>query len=352
MKAVTRFEFNLLRILHFFLGRVPLEQARPLVTALWEKARPKGLSKTAVELVQDALAKGTVEMLARAGGWRPEQFLRNGKAKEGRLWQRTPPRELGLPFSRHALDFLIWITAVKPTDQRTNWMPPEKELAMGDLLLLYCAYAGLRTVPDVGPSLRARVTFSRHGLCRLAFPDDFAENADNPDPDFAPWTTGLGACILEALQHALAASWLEIEREKCRVLDWQQLRALGRSQEQVLTHFLDAVEAAERPDLARFVMRAAAEVLTEDVRPAFWVGGLQSTGPRMADRQETNLAALALVRQFERFRRWERQARSVGYFDEGYGRCKLYLADWERCAGDVIAARAQAIVEALDPMRT
>ena len=50
---------------------------------------------------QDALGKGTVELLARAGGWRPEAFLRNGKAKEGRLWDRTPPRELGLPFSRY-----------------------------------------------------------------------------------------------------------------------------------------------------------------------------------------------------------------------------------------------------------
>jgi hypothetical protein len=351
MKAVTRFEYNLLRILHFFLGRVPLEQARPLIQAPWEKGRPKCLSRPAVELAQDALGKGTVELLARAGGWRPEAFLRNGKAKDGRLWDRTPPRELGLPFSRHSLDFLIWITAVKPTDQRTNWVPPEAELAAGDLLLLYCAYAGLRDT-DVGPALRARATFTRHGLCRLAFPDDFAQNADNPEPDFAPWTTGLGSCILEALQRPLTERWLEIERAKCQILEWQQLRAWGRAQEQVLNRFLDATETAERPDLTRFLLRAAAEVLTEDVTPRFWVGGLQTTGPRMADRQETNQAALALVRQVERFRRWERQSRSVGFFDEGYGRAKLYLADWERYNGDAVAQKAQQVVEALDPMRT
>jgi hypothetical protein len=352
MKAVTRFEHNLLRILHFFLGRVPLEQARSLIQAPWEKGRPKCLSKPAVELAQDALGKGAVELLARAGGWRREAFLRNGKAKDGRLWDRTPPRELGLPFTRHALDFLIWITAVKPTDQRTNWVPPEAELKMGDLLLLYCAYAGLRDVADVGPALRARATFTRHGLCRLAFPDDFALNADNPEPDFAPWTTGLGSCILEALQRPLTERWLEIERAKCQILDWQQLRALGRAQERVLNGFLDATETAERPDLTRFLLRAAAEVLTPDVTPRFWVGGLQTTGPRMADRQETNQAALALVRQVERFRRWERQARSVGFFDEGYGRAKLYLADWERYNGDAVAQKAQQIIEALDPMRT
>jgi hypothetical protein len=119
MKAVMRFEHNLLRILHFFLGRVPLEQARSLIQAPAEKGRPKCLSKPAVELVQDALRKGTVELLARAGGWRPEAFLRNGKAKEGRLWDRTPPRELGLPFSRHALDFLIWITSPRKNEKGT-----------------------------------------------------------------------------------------------------------------------------------------------------------------------------------------------------------------------------------------
>ena len=63
-------------------------------------------------------------------------------------------------------------------------------------------------------------------------------------PDFAPWTTGVRACILEALQPVLAQNWLVLERSKVHALDWRQLRELGRSQERVLDAFLSAVKEA------------------------------------------------------------------------------------------------------------
>src|SRR5947209_5453334 len=78
---------------------------------------PACLSRPAVRLVKDALAKGCVFLLARRGGWRVERHLRGGRVAEGRLWQRTPPAELGLTFSRHALEFLVWITAARPGDR-------------------------------------------------------------------------------------------------------------------------------------------------------------------------------------------------------------------------------------------
>src|SRR5262245_54049329 len=90
MKAVSRFEANLLRILHGVLGRAPAEQVVPLVQK--RLPRPKCLRREAVELVQDALGKGTVWILAREG-WRRERFLRGGTVRDGRLWQRTPPVE-------------------------------------------------------------------------------------------------------------------------------------------------------------------------------------------------------------------------------------------------------------------
>src|SRR4051812_38641568 len=71
MKVVSRFEANLLRILHFFLRRLPAEQALPLAAAGLKA--PACLGRPAVGLVQDALAKGTVLLLARAGGWRRER---------------------------------------------------------------------------------------------------------------------------------------------------------------------------------------------------------------------------------------------------------------------------------------
>lgn len=363
MRVVSRFENRLLRILHCFLRRLPTEQVRAEVETPSDVPRPRCLSRPAVELVQEALAKGCTAILAgavltreegtlRGDGWRRERFLRDERVVEGRLWERTPPDRLGLTFSGHALDFLMWITATKPADARNTWEVPENELTLGDLFLLFLAFERLRPTNALAV-LRKRLPFTRHGLCRLAFPEEFADNDDNPAPDFAPWTTGAGACILEVLRRDLAARCVEVERGKGAVADWQRLRGLGRAQEQALNGFLDAVTKVERPDLARFLLQAASELLGEGVTSAQLIGGVKgkNEGPRLADRMETNQGALALVRQLERFRRWERAARRVGYFDEGYARNQLWLADWERWQGDVLHGRAQALVQELDPLR-
>ncbi len=350
MKVVSRFEANLLRILHFFLGRVPREQAVPLL--LNAHAQPPCLSATAVELVQDALAKGLTLVLARGGGWRRERHLRGDRVADGRLWERTPPAELGLAFSRHSLNFLVWVTAHKPATDKPGWAAPIKELSPADSLLLYLAYSALHgslrgseAAPLVsGPAL------SRNALCRLAYPDDFLDPAE-PLPDFAPWTTGLGACILEALQTTLAQRWLETERDKAHVGQWQELRARGRAQEAVLLAFLQAVETARRLDLARFLLRTLARVLTPGATADLWGTRVVQGGPRMADRVETTQAALALVRQTDRFQRWERAARGVGFFDDGYEASQLTKTDWERHGGDDLHARAQTILRATDPLR-
>jgi hypothetical protein len=348
MKVVSPFEANLLRILHFFLGRVPREQALPLLVGA--VPQPKCLSAGAVELVQDGLAKGCTLLLARVGGWRRERHVRGEKVAEGRLWERTPPAELGLAFSRHVLELLIGVTAVKFPDERPWVSVPPPELTVGDWYLLYLAYQALRSEETAVP-LRLAAAFADNALCRLAYPEDFAGLAPERVPDFAPWTTGLGACMLEALQPFLAERWLWIEREKAQVAPWDDLRARGRSQEQVLNGFLAAVEAAGRLDLARFLLKTLARVMTPHATPEMWGIRPQAGGGRMADRVETHQAALALVRQAGRFQRWERRARAVGYFDEGYEASQLTKTDWEHYGGDELHARAQAVLHAVDPLR-
>src|SRR5262245_50950508 len=101
MKAVSRFEANLLRLLHFFLQQAPIQQALPLLESRLD--RPSCLGRNATELVRDALGKGIVMLLVRAGGWRIERFLREEKPVEGRLWERTTPNRLGLHFSGNSL---------------------------------------------------------------------------------------------------------------------------------------------------------------------------------------------------------------------------------------------------------
>ena len=199
----------------------------------------------------------------------------------------------------------------------------------------------------------SRPAFVRHGLCRLAFPEDFAEVKDDEPPDFAPWTDGVGACLLEALQPELAARWLQVERGKEDISDFARMRGLGRSQELVLDAYYKAVEEAGRLDLARFLLETAAERAARRGAAQTWVGGLQApAGARLADRAETYRAATAFLRSLERMAAWTNQARRTGYFDEGYAASQLWLADWERCDGDARLARAREIIRHLDPLKS
>ena len=104
MKSISRFEVNLLRVLRAVVQQAPVEHVLPLLVK--PLPRPKCLSRDAVDLVEDTLAKGCVQFLARRG-WMRERFMRAGTSTEGRLWQRSTPAELGLAFSPHALEFLL-----------------------------------------------------------------------------------------------------------------------------------------------------------------------------------------------------------------------------------------------------
>jgi hypothetical protein len=347
MKAVSHFEADLLRVLHALLGRVPVEQVLPLV--LHARPQPRCLSRDAVWLAQDALAKGCTQWLARVGGWRRARHLRGEQAVEGRLWERTPPSELALAFSRHALAFLVWLTTSRPVAGAGSWRAPADELTRADCLLVFLAHEVLRGT-EARNGLQSLPAVRSNVLCRLAYPSAFLHGPALDAAAFLPWTTGLGSCMLEVLQPHLARCWIDLEAVKCKVSDWEAMQALGRAQESVLVPFLDALEQAGRFDLARFVLEAGAALLTPAATPRFWVGGLAGAGPRLADRTTTNRAALAFVRQMDRLRRWERSARGVGYFDEGYAAAQLCKSDWERYSGDALHARAAEIIQALDPL--
>ena len=351
MQTVSRFEANLLRLLWFFLHREPPERALPLLEN--RCPAPKCLHRSAVNLVKDALAKGCVLLLAQRGGWRRERFLRRGKIAEGRLWQRTRPMQLPLEFSRFSLEFLIWLTATRPGDREPPLSVPSDDLTSGDRLLLFLAHQKLRNAAD-GPGamqMRLQSPFVEHGLCRLAYPEDFTAAPDSIAPRFTPWTNGVGAAILEALQPELEVRWVKIEAAKESMADPVRMRALGRSQELVLTAFLDAVEAANRLDLARFLLAAAGRLLDARVDARTWTEALQTSGLRIADRAEVHRSATAFLRSLERLRALEQRLRSIGYFDEGYAAAQLWKDDWARHDGNTLCERARAIVRQLEPLR-
>jgi len=351
MQTVSRFEANLLRLLYYFLHREPIERALPLVENRCQA--PSCLSRTAVKLVQDALGKGCTFLLGQRGGWRQERHLRGERVVTGRLWERTAPAELGLAFSGHSLEFLVWITAARPGDKDPKWQPAEKDLTMGDRLLLFFGHEGLRESGEGlgAPELRKRPPFVQHGLCWLTYPEDFTAAPLDAVPNFEPWTNGVGACILEALQHQLVQRWIEVEGNKERIAAPRNMQALGESQARILTAFLDAVEKAGRLDLARFLLRAAAVIVNPYAHAGMWTGALQTTGLRLADRAALYQAALAFPHHLPRLVTWARQARATSYFDEGYQAAQLFLADWEQYQGNQLNERAQAIIQQMDPLR-
>jgi hypothetical protein len=345
-RVVSTFEARLLRIVHAALRQEPAQQVLGVV--LERIPRPPALSRSCVELVADSLAKGCMTFLARSGGWRTERFLRDGKPHEGRLWERSPPADLALTFSRHSLEMLIWLTAHRPGDQKPPLELPPAGLTPSDRLLVFLVYDLLRDT-EAGPALRALPAIVRDGLIRLACVDDFAMTT--AESDFAPWMTGVGAAMLEALQPVLRDRWVALERRKVRIADWDEMRELGAAQERVLAAFTDAAESADRPDLVRFLLWTAAAVLPPGVTADAFISGLDGTGPaRLADRVEVHRRALALSRHFERLHTWQRKARGVGYLDEGYAVSQLWKADWEQIGGDELTTRAAALVRQVEPL--
>ncbi len=354
-RVISRFEANLLEILRFFLRRVPQERASRRV--LDPCPIPPCLSRAAVELVEDSLAKGCISLLARSGGWKGgwprERYLRGGRVAEGRLWQRTDPAELGLKFSRHTLDFLIWVTAenLEDRDKKLRWWTTTgRTLTAGDQLLLYYAYGGLREVMPRDTDLGAKPLFAGHALCRLGYPTDFAGAPAEAALAFDPWVSEPGAYILEALQGELAEHWQSAEDQKGKGVSWQHMQAVGRTQGQAVSAFLDAIDAAGRRDLARFLLAALAKLLPEGVTAERWLGGLKHRGTTLAERTETGRMALVALRQLGRLRQWAQEARGVAFFEENYAASQLYKADWEHWQGEALHARAEAVLREVEPL--
>lgn len=351
MKSVSRFEADLLRVTRAVLKKDPLDPALAIIRQA--QPRPSCLGRDAVDLVRDALGKGSMLLLARAG-WRRERFAREGgeRVDEGRLWQRREPKDLGLAFTARSMELLLTLTSARPEDAKAWERLGAAEAGAGDQLLAYWIY-GLLAEADCAGDLAGHAAFADNPLCQLAYPHHFAGTSGGSAADLGAWAAPERSWIIETLQPALADGWTEAERSKGEVRDWQRLRILGDFQGEVLDSWLAALGLRSRRDLARFLLVAGRRLLLADdgpPEPARWIGKLHLDGLRLADRTVAYQAALAMVRRFERLKGWEQWARGVGYFDEGYAAAQLWLSDWERLEGEAVHARAQQLIARLDPL--
>ncbi len=351
-RQVSKFEFNLLRITRFLTGHFPADQGLSLVNAALPQ--PPCASANAVELVKDTLAKALVLFLVRAGGWRNDKFLRHNMPTPGRVWHRIPLEERILKFSPPVMEFLIWLTAEKVLDTKKAWDATPQTLTPADELFFALAFDALRHDTHVLTVLRKKAAFRHNPFCWLLAAGDLAgrENATVSPPDFTPLFQGERAVFLECLQRYLEQRWIAHEQAKGQITDWSKMRCVGQAEYAALRYYIEAADTAKRHDLARFILRTNAAILSLNPTSDFWTGGLQGSGPpRLADRLETQRAALAVPRQMELLREWQARARSVAFFDDDYAASQLWKSEWEAVQGDRLAERAQAIIARLEPLR-
>jgi hypothetical protein len=346
-KTVNKFEGRLLTIVRGIVGLSPIDAALPYI---FERLpAPAGMGQTSVQLVCDSLAKGCVQYLAHTGGWRNERWLRNGHLVEGRLWERIPLEDRRLEFSRHALEFLIWLTANHPSYVKMI-QPPSAELTPADELLMFLTYEALRDT-EAGPIWRTKPLFARNALCRLHYPDELAAAGAQP-VDMNKWLHGVGAAILETMQAAIAERWFAVEVDKRSIGDWKQLRALAESQDFLLDRIFTAAQAAQRFDLLRFLLWAAVRYCTSGRSAQDLVGGIQVGGPpRLAERYALQKQAAVLARGLERLAEWERQARGVSFLDDGYAVAQFVLQEWESAGAAAALTPARQLLQQLEPIR-
>ncbi|CAN5327541.1 hypothetical protein BH11PLA2_BH11PLA2_01270 [soil metagenome] len=343
---LNRFEYDLVRILRFLLGALPPEQ---VVTALHQqRPAPPCLSANCIRLVQETLRKGLVQFLVRGGGWRNEHYLRDGVATPGRVWQRLPLEERTLAFSARPLQFLIWLTAERPSEARSAWAPSPTPPTIADHLFFLLVQQHLPAHQSHWTVIARSSVFQDNPLARLFHPAEF----DGPLPDFATLYALPAPAILESLQPLLTQRWIDIDHGKESINDWTQLRLQGEREAATLAAFLTAAETAGRRDLARFVLRALAKRLSEaEPALALWTRSLSQERPtRLADRIATRRAALSLVQQMPTLARGEQQARTVSYFEENYAAAQWWKAEYEAYHGRSLSAKAERLLRQTDPL--
>ncbi|MGL4461057.1 MAG: hypothetical protein ACRC1K_02815 [Planctomycetia bacterium] len=363
-RVLDDFEHRLLTLLDFFLGFGSPERAVPVL--LNHVKMTEFLSPDAVLLIKQRLAVGIVDAVARRGGWRRRRFLRRGSPTAGRLWERRPMEERALSFTGRSLDFLRWATAATPRrpevdEPRRYAADPEKKspsrATVGDELLVFLAYGALRTVLDAAP-LRWRPVFVHHPLVRLGYAEDFCDPPPSvtatvqvdADLDWSFWTAGPGEWVLEALEPWLAEQWATAERAMLTQTTSRRSLVLGQRRGRTLQEYLDAVDAAGRRDLGRFVLSAAAFDFPSRRSVAALSEVWTDRFRRLSDRVELYRAVQVLPAAVERLGRWQAEARGVGYWDEGYTVAQAWKTDWEAVDGDGLHRRAAEFRRDAEPL--
>ena len=332
-RAVAASEFELITLTRSLVG------LGPAVPELLRTRRPTPtLSPNCVELLQQTLARGCVRRLA-IGGWRRQPRLQGGARVDGRLWQRysVAPE---LHFSPSSLTLLQWLLtselAGSPPALRAN-----KPHSLADDFLLYLAMVAANNADCMGALTRQRAVRASP-LCWLAFAHAIAAAAKQRKPISPPsFATHIAAGIfIEALETELASHWCAMETQKLRIARADDMHVFGDAQRRVLEAFLTQAHAATRPDLAFFVIDAAATILRSGA-PTDWLAGLAAT-ESLSVRAQARTSAAHFWAAVLTLAGWAEQARQIRFIDDDYEAAQLFLLLWEQIDATALA-RTHAI---------
>lgn len=342
--AVSRFEAQVLRLARLVFGSGSFEKTSD---ALWNAFTAEPLSPVGRELLKDTLRKGTMLFLARAGGWRRARTM---EGIEGRLWERHAPEARALRFTKHSSETLVILSGWRPHDWAEKL--PRSPGSPADQLFIALLYHVLRADKELARHFRMSPVAQDNRLLRLFFPEDWIDLAP-PRGDWSPWFIGEGALILDGLQERLAQRWIAVERRLGTLKSWDALLQAGQAHGAILDGFLAAARAADRPDLARFLLIAHRRLFDGKELPVgFWTGGLQGDPPRrLAERLAAIREAIAGPRRIETLAAWTTEFRNVPFHDEGYNLAQGWLAIWEREGGDSLRVQAQRLLRETEPLR-
>jgi hypothetical protein len=307
----------------------------PVVSALKRGHRPPlYVTSDARYLIEEALAVGWVEVLAREGGWR----RRPGPGGEPvRLWRRHGAVEMS--FSRFAPELCEWMAATPLWHRERDRLALVPETAGDHFVCLMAARLFLEAscedaIADVAGSW----------LVQLAHPDAIARWAPGVEPAEPPMDDPCSRLLVDGLGDLVVRRILEVEALRARLEDLDVAVELGRLQAAAIDGILVGLERAGAEELGWFALEAAAALV--GAAPDYGAG----LGPgSVAERAAARSACGAFLRSLHRWRRWADHARAVRFFDDGYERSQRILALWETL-GDRGHARLAAVAAELDAL--
>lgn len=327
MITLTPEEHRIVSVARALVGR----PTSPVITILKRAHSAPYLTADARYLIEEAIAVGWVEVLARSGGWR-ERIGPGGRG--GRLWDRHDAVEMS--FSRFAPRLCEYLATAPLWFGERERLTATPETPGDHLMCLLAARLMLdsgcdRAVADVGASW----------LVQLVYPDVVVVHDAALEPAAVSLDDPCALVLVDGLGDWIARRIVEVEAARARVVDLDVAVRLGALQASILESLLSGLEAAGAPELGRFALDAGAAILESP--PAYG----DRLGPgSIAERAEARRACASFLRSLARWRQWAEAARAVRFFEDDYDRSQRVLSLWETL-GDRGHARLAAIADEL-----